>query len=58
MVLCLSCQKEILEPRKEKGREVQKFCNDKCRWNYHNMKRLEAFQQEMKTLFKKYGYLK
>jgi hypothetical protein len=58
MVQCLSCGKDIVEPRKEKGVEIQKFCNDRCRWNYHNMKKFECFQREMAGLLKKYGYLK
>lgn len=41
-----------------KGQIIQKFCNDKCRWDYHNHKKFENFIKEMMALLKKYGYLR
>ena len=36
---CLFCNTWIEKPRKEKGKIVQKFCNEKCHDAYHNEKR-------------------
>ena len=58
MVQCGFCGQEILEPRKEKGEVIQKFCNDKCRYSFHKSKRVEAFVAELIGLLGKYGFLR
>jgi len=49
------CQKEIESPREQKGKVVQKFCRDECRYDYHNeLKRKErVLVKEMISLFRK-----
>ena len=58
MVMCGFCGKEILEPKMNRNGKAQKFCNDKCRWDYHNRKKFERFVGEMMALLKKYKYLR
>jgi predicted nucleic acid-binding Zn ribbon protein len=44
MIRCLSCKETIENPREYKGKVIQKFCSDKCRYDYHNrIKREERF---------------
>jgi len=50
------CGKEIVRPRECRGQVVQRFCSDKCRWRFHNRKRLELFR-ELVTLLKKGGFV-
>jgi hypothetical protein len=35
-ITCLFCHNIIINPRMEKGRIVQKFCNSKCHDTFHN----------------------
>jgi predicted nucleic acid-binding Zn ribbon protein len=35
-VRCLFCKKIIENPRQYGDKIIQKFCSDKCRYNYHN----------------------
>jgi len=37
--LCIQCHKIISKPRISKGKMIQKFCNDRCRYEYHKKRR-------------------
>jgi hypothetical protein len=56
IVYCGYCGKEIEEPRKEKGKVVQKFCNRICKGRFHNLKRYTMVKQFMDFLAKS-GFL-
>jgi hypothetical protein len=61
-VQCLSCGKDIPEPLKLNTGDIQRFCSDKCRWNYHNRKKLDNFMDEIRqsveAIMKKHGYIR
>lgn len=56
VIYCGYCGKEIEEPRKEKGKVVQKFCNRICKARFHNLKRYTMVKQLMDFLAKS-GFL-
>lgn len=55
MVRCLFCGKVIENPREYEGEIVQKFCSDKCRYDYHNRLKKEerVFAKETISLLRK-----
>lgn len=53
---CQFCGKEIVNPKEFEGEVVQRFCSKKCRFAWHNRRKLEPFTKELKALLKKYGY--
>jgi len=57
MVQCLFCGKELPEA-KNRNKVEKKFCGNRCRWDYHNRGKIEAFHEELMILMKKYGYLR
>ena len=56
----------VFPEAKNRNKVEKKFCNDKCRWNFHNKTRIEAFAKElaevvtltMVDLLKKHGFIK
>ena len=62
MVQCPSCGKDIPEPRKLNTGHIQRFCSDKCRWNFANKKKVDVFMAEVgeaiMAVMKKHKYLR
>jgi hypothetical protein len=56
IIYCGYCGKEIINPRVEKGKIVQKFCNRKCKAQFHNFNRYTMLRLFMDFLAKG-GYL-
>jgi hypothetical protein len=58
-IQCLYCQKTILNPRIIQGEIVQKFCNKKCKWAYHDRIKTKAhwreFVKKLVSLLSDYG---
>ena len=57
MIRCGFCQKTIESPREYKGKVVQKFCSDGCRYHYHNSlnKKERIFFRETMSLLRKFS---
>jgi hypothetical protein len=56
IVFCGFCGKEIVNPRKEKGEIVQKFCKRICKDRFHNLNRVILVKQLLNFLSKS-GFL-
>jgi SET domain-containing protein len=54
--ICLYCQKPLDKPRIEKGRVVQKYCNNTCKNSYHKKRRRdnEDMLREILEIIEKY----
>jgi hypothetical protein len=44
---CPGCGKDLLEVKNRNG-TIKKFHDDKCRWNFHNRKRIDACLSEIR----------
>ena len=54
---CGNCGKTILDPKDFKG-GIQRFCSKKCRFAWHNRRKLVPFTKELTAVLKKYGYIR
>ncbi|PIX23349.1 MAG: hypothetical protein COZ69_08765 [Deltaproteobacteria bacterium CG_4_8_14_3_um_filter_45_9] len=55
-IKCRFCGKEVLTPKEYKGEVVQKFCSKKCRFAWHNRRKLEPFTKDLMALLERFGY--
>jgi ribosomal protein L24E len=58
-IQCLYCGKNIPNPRVGKGEILQRFCDKKCRWAYHDRRKTKShwkqFVSKLLRLLEEYG---
>ena len=58
---CPFCGKEVLNVKNRNG-TLKRFCDNKCRWNFANKKKVDVFMAEVgeaiMAVMKKHKYLR